>query len=271
MRFFICLWITVVLGADTAAQSSVPSFTIAMPYSSEIPPYIWLDRTTGKPVGSIIDNHELVAQKLGYHLRWRLYHPTQDQQVLFEEFQRGEIDILINKPPPTFDEANLVLLKPSMPMASLNVFTPSNSQLAQLTVDALPDFRGVSTTMTTASLDRLLEKHPVLSKDLQLVSAEDMPSSIIAIQQGQADYSFAERSSLIIALRNAGVIDNYQIMEPPLGYFLSFMYYNPQSDFTQYEKGLLDIFFKYLNNGRLEHIKIRNMRRYIRENHDRTD
>lgn len=270
MRSLITLITFLLLPNMVVAQSTQPSFTIAIPFILNAPPYMWRDANTGQMIGSTIDANELIAKKLGYKLNWLFYNPSDNNETIVNAYQSGDLDILLNAVPKGLQEMYLIKVDARVTGVNINAFVPSDSTLANLSISSLPDYKGVSTHMLNNSIKHMEQKHPVLDQLPVLPEAHDLLSAVKVLEQGEADYSIGERAILSIRLRELGIDDKYHVMDPPLGRIETVMHYLPKSDFAQYEQAFVALSKQFYSNGRFTHIKERNMRRYIRENHDQS-
>lgn len=267
MRQLIYLIILTLLSPAVFAQGAQPTFVIATPFVASVPPYMWRDHGTDKIVGSVIDSHTLMAEKLGYNIRWHFYHPVNDQAALLQEYQRGNIDIFINSPPKNFSNIQLNQLDAQMMRVHIHAFAAVDHPLINQGLEALKDYHGISTTMVMNSLALMQEPSTALNNLTYLPKTYGLHSVIALLQQNKADYSLGEHASLTIGLRQAGLADQFQIINPPVAYITTWVLYRPSSDFALYQKAFALLADQYFNNGRFKHIRERNMRQYINQIH----
>ena len=257
-----------VFADDALTADTQPSYVVAIPFIEDVPPYQWRDRNTGKIVGSVIDAHALMAEKLGYNIRWRFYNPVDDQDALLQEFQRGEVDIFINAPPKNFENIQLTRLDAKMMRVNIHAFAAVESPLANQGTGALNNYRGISTTMVMNSQSLMQGASSALQNLTYLPKSHGLLSVIKLLQQDKADFSLGEHASLTIGLRLAGASDQFQILNPPVAYITTWVLYKPSSDFSLYHKAFVLLADQYYNNGRFKHIRQRNMRQYVNQTHN---
>lgn len=241
------------------------SFTIAAPFIRNAPPYMWRADGSNEMVGSLIDAHELIARQLGYKINWYFFTPGQHNKRLLNDYQAGKIDLFINAIPEQIPRQLLLKIDAYITAVSMHAFVANDSTIADLTIDSLPNYTGVFDPTIEINLAFLSDRHPVLAKLQAPLIVEDFSAAITALKQNKADYSIGARSVVSMRLREQGLNDQYQIMEPALGDIHTVMHYRQGSGFEAYLKGFIEQSLKINNNGRLKHLQEKNMRRYVRE------
>ena len=248
-------------------EKSPSTFTIAMPFLFNAPPYLWRNHH-GEMVGTTIDAYELIAQQQGYQLNWQFYSPAQANTKLLQDYQADKIDIFLSSIPKVIPRQALQKIDTHLISVSIHAFTPSHSTLAELSIKSLPNYQGIVGPIVNFSLADIENKHIVLTK-LQplLVTDNDSQAITEALEKNKADFSIGERSILAIRFREQELDQQYQIMEPALGTIPTIMHYRVGSGFEDYLQGFKQWSTLLNNNGRVLHIKEKNMRRYLSEAH----
>lgn len=270
MRQLIFLLIISVLSTALLAKDNQPSFVVATPFVSDVPPYLWRDRTTNKVVGSVIDANELMAKKLGYQLQCRFYHPVDDRQTLLQEYKLGNIAMFLNMPPSNIDDSTLLKLEASMISVDIHAFAPIDHPLTSQGVEALAGYHGITDTLAMNSLSANQAQHPALKNITILQKTNSLTDLIALLEKNNADYSISEHAILSLRLREMGLTDQYQIIYPRLARIPTVILYKPSSDFGSYHKAFLMLSEQFYNNGRFKHLRERNMRQYINQAHPST-
>lgn len=98
-----------------------------------------------------------------------------------------------------------------------------------------------------------------------LLLADNLSSIITAFDNQKVDYSIADRSIISIRLRELGLNNQYHIMNPAIGEFETIAHYRKGSGFESFLSEFVELSIVFKNNGRLDHIKEKNMRRYLRQ------
>lgn len=254
------------LGHTEAQQETVShSFTIALPLSIDSPPYFWRSAQDGTLQGSTIDVYELMAQRLGYTLQWRDYDPRQDSAQVARELHDRHIDLFVFMLPPGVDDSPLIRMLPPFFNMPVHALVRADSPQAELTLTQLLQQRG-SMSKGSEIIARSLPGNTLIELALKHSQpADDLPKALAAVLEGRADYSFSERLSLLANLQQWQLEDQLKIVEPPLAQLPTYIWFQRDSDFAAFQQRYLELGQQLHDNGQLEHIKQRNMRKYIRE------
>lgn len=249
------------------SQPAQASFTIAIPFALNSPPYMWRDHNSNKMMGSVIDAYELIAEQQGYQLHWYFYSPNKSNSQLLKDYQAGNIDIFISPIPKIIPRQDLRKIDTHIASVTMHAFLHTDSILADLSIEALPQYNGIIGPMVNLHLREMDNKHAVLVdlKLEQMVSANDLQTILNALEQKKSDYSIGERPIVSVRLRELGLNHQYQIMEPALGTIPTIMHFRLGSGFEHYLEGFYERSTLFNRNGRLNHIKEKNMRLYFNE------
>ena len=264
-RFFLLCLLATVLCAQAQTTPPIPTFTIAVPYRDDVPPYLWRDASSKIIVGSTIDTHELIAKPLGYQLKWRFYHPANDLEQIRYEFENNEIDLLLNYVPHTINRQQLKALPIHFYQINLHSLVKTNSPLRTINSEELPKYRGVITSMFNQ-----LEIKPAISaasfqhfKALPVVPY--MQDTLEEVLSGRADYTINEHSLLSLQLHKKHLHKQLTILPQRVGFMTTTLWFKKDSRFSDFTQAYTERGTSLSQSGRLEHIKERNMRRYINQ------
>lgn len=265
MRLLILPAVFFLFCQQLSAQPAIQTFTIAVPFIRDAPPFMWKAPNSKKMIGSTIDSYELIAQQQDYQLQWYFYSPDKNNAQLLKDYQAKKIDIFLDAIPQVIPYQSLRQVDAYVSSISLHAFVPMDSTLSNLTIASLTQYTGVVPLMIKLDEPYMTNKHAIFEQLSPLLTVRDMTETLTMIQQEKADYSIAERASLSILLRENGLHDQYQIMEPALGNINNIMHYRLGSEFENYLEGFNKLCTLFNTNGRFNHIKEKNMRLYLNE------
>ncbi len=240
-----------------------PRLTFAIPFNSDVPPYLWRNNE-GIIVGGSRDVQELIARKLGYAINWRFYHYIDGIDNVAEEYRKGKIDEFINTLPKSIKRDEMLNSPTGFPTVTINGIIRAESPQSLKTIDDIIDQRGVLSVETIELLKIVEGAHHLKAKIHEIPQVEDLRTAVDMVISGEADYTVAERYMLLNNAFQWKLIDQLQVVQPPLGHIETIFWFSPESPFVRFQSQYRKLSQQFSENGQFDHIVQSNMRRYIR-------
>lgn len=273
MRRLIFLWVVLALqgtkisNAETT-NTELPSFTAAIAFASNTPPYLWKDPTNQQIIGGSVDAHEQIAAQLGYRIQWRFYDLSKESKDLADEFKQGKIDLFINHLPKTISPQTMIRVPTSSFEVTLNCLIRRDGPLIKKDLIDYAQYRGITTPITIYAFKYITQKHPLADHLGSLAVNPSLEANIQSVLSGQADYTVGERHMMKTRLLQMKLTDKLHVVNEPLGHLQTLIWINPQSPFADQLKHYDQAIQTLHSNNTFQRIKKYNMQKYIRQYQD---